>query len=86
MSYLQQLCAGNETAKFLNMNTQVGLSSSRVWMQFPWQWRLDSIAIDQLPSLSQTSNHGFLSLPDGIRLLTSILMQATEVKLIATHS
>jgi len=81
---ISALSAYLKTTKFLNMDTQVGLSSSRVWIQFPWQWRLHSNAIDQLPCLSQTTNYDFLSLPEGNHLLANMLMKAGEVKIVAT--
>lgn len=81
---ISALSACFKTTKFLNMNTQVGLSSSRVWVQFPWQWRLDSLAIDLLPCLSQITNQDLWSLPEGNHLLANLLMTAAEVKIIAT--
>lgn len=79
------LAAGMKTAKFLNMDTQVALSSSRVWNQFPWIWRMDSNAVNQIPCLQgHTVDPDFLSLPEGNDLLIEQLRKADDVKLIAT--
>src|SRR5579872_219137 len=77
------LSAGHKTAQFLNMNTQVGLSASRVWNPFRWVWRLDSHAVDQMACLNQVSYPGLTS-PEGNVLFVSTLKNANEVKIIAT--
>src|SRR5258708_2239554 len=60
------LAACLKTTKHLNMDTEVALSSSRVWNQFPWIWRLDSNAVNQIPCLqSHAVDHDLLSLPEG---------------------
>ncbi len=74
-----------KTVNFLNMKTLVGLSSSRVWIQFPWQWRMDSHAINLLPCLqNQSIDDGLLV--EGNILFADVLKKskAHEVKIIAT--
>jgi len=82
---LSALAAGLKTVQFLKMNTEVALSSSRVWNQFPWQWRLNSNEVDQIPCLkSHRVDPDLFSLPQGNPLLVDTLMKADEVKIIAT--
>ena len=67
---ISTLSAYLKTTKLLNMKTQVGLSSSRVWTQFPWQWRIHSTAINQIPCLqSEPIHHDLISFLDGDDLL-----------------
>ncbi len=76
--------AYHKTTNFLNMGTtEVAMSSSRVWTQFPWQWRLDSKAMDQLPCL-QNQKSPMIMHSEGNALLADMLRKYDEVKIIAT--
>lgn len=79
---ISALSACQKTVKFLKMNTQAALSSSKVWNQFPWKWRMDSKAIDQMHCLENQTAHPEFPIDNG--LLEEALMKANEVKIIAT--
>ena len=81
---ISALSAYQKTINYLNIPLEVGLSSSRVWTQFPWIWRMDSLAIDELPCLNRQINTAKVSSPEGNMLFIDSLKKAADVKLIAT--
>lgn len=73
-----------KTVKALNMKTQAGLSSSRVWTQFPWVWRAHSHFINELSFLhGHEVDHNTLQ-PNGNHLFVEVLNSSQEVKIVAT--
>lgn len=78
--------AYRKTIKLLNLSTRVALSSSRLWIQFPWAWRVKSEAITQLPILKgiNVNQEGDANLYGGNALFTESLKKATRAKIIAT--
>lgn len=75
------LAGYQKTIKLLNMPTQVALSSSRVWTQFPWVWRMDSEAVNQLSCLNNFQQDAS---EEGNAVLIETLRNAEEVKIVAT--
>lgn len=72
-----------KTVEFLKIPARVALSSSRVWHPFPWMWRMDSEAVNQLPCLkNQVVDH--IAPYNGNQILADTLNNAKEVKIIAT--
>ncbi len=80
---ISALSGYQKTVSFLNMSTTVALSSSRVWTQFPWIWRMDSEAVNQLGCLKNEVINQVFSV-EGNNVLANILKEAVEVKIIAT--
>lgn len=78
------LAAYEKTMSLLESSTKVGLSTSRVWNQFPWVWRMDSEAVNQLPCLQHAKIPSPSSRVDGDTLLVDSLRTAEKVKIIAT--
>lgn len=81
---ISALSAYQKTIKYLNIPVEIGLSSSRIWTPFPWVWRMDSQAIDELPCLNSSTYGLPASAPEGNILLADSLRRAEDVKLIAT--
>lgn len=80
---LSALSGYHKTIKFLNLHARVALSPSRVWTQFPWVWRMDSEAVNQLECLKNETSEQH-SLDDGNLVLADVLSNSAEVKIIAT--
>lgn len=80
---ISALSGYQKTVSFLNMSTTVALSSSRVWNPFPWVWRMDSEAVNQLACLKNEVVEQAPSL-EGNQVLVRTLKEAVEAKIIAT--
>lgn len=81
---ISALSAYQKTIRYLNIPVELGLSASRIWTPFPWMWRMDSEAIDELPCLNNVANGWQAPTLEGNLLLADSLRKAEEVKLIAT--
>lgn len=69
--------------EYLQLNCPVGMSRSAPWNQFPWIWRLDSMAVDALPCLRGITKENKPA-RDGDEILASVLKEKKRVVIVAT--
>lgn len=76
------LSAMRKTAQFLKPGLLFAMSSSRVQIPFPWEWRMESEAVNQIDCLKPYDGTG--QSDDGNHLLSELLKTASKIKIIAT--
>lgn len=78
------LSAYLKTAQFFKLDTEVGLSASRVWTQFPWKWRMESKQVDAMSCLRAFPIAPDFTPKEGNLLFVEGLRRSKTTKIIAT--
>lgn len=81
---LTAFSAYQKTVKLLGISPRLGVSSSRLWMPFPWEWREKTKEVNRLPLFKDKKSIEADCLYEGNLLFSEVLRTSKKVKIIAT--
>ncbi len=81
---LAAFSAYQKTVRLLAISPRLGVSPSRLWMPFPWEWRKMSKEVNSLPLFKDIKPIEADCLYEGNLLLAEMLRTSKKVKIIVT--